>query len=309
MLKRSQSLFSYHIQAMIQSINTLCRNPFGNLMTIIVIAIALALPAFFWVMTDNLNRLTQGWQRGGHLTLYLQQNLKAPEQQLVLESIIKTQGVGQAVLKTSEEGLKELTHQEGMQDIMNYLPENPLPAVIDVTPSLTVDSEAKLDLLARQIQKDTRIAQVKLDIAWINRLNAVLGFAGKMASSLMALLALAVILIIGNTLRLSIHSRQEEIQVLKLIGAADPFILRPFLYSGIWYGLAGAIVAVFFVNIIILSLGMAMNHLAVVYQMHYPLSSLSIRQILLLVIFASILGWIGARFSVKRQLASIEPYN
>ncbi len=309
MLRKSKSLLAYHAQAATQSINLLCRKPFGTLMTIVVIAIALALPAFFWVVTDNVARLSTGWQRGGHISLYLQRALTVNEQNEVLTSVRQTQGVGQATLKSSADGLKELTGQEGMHDIMRYLPENPLPAVIEVTPSLIVDSEAKLDLLARQLQKNTQIEQVKWDMAWMSRLHAILGFAGKMANALMGILALAVVLIIGNTLRLAIHNRQEEIQILKLIGATDPFILRPFLYSGIWYGLAGAVVAIFFVNIIILSLGMAVNKLAVAYQMHYPLTGLSIGQILLLVGFAIILGWVGARFSVTRQLNAIEPYN
>jgi len=196
-----------------------------------------------------------------------------------------------------------------MHDIMRYLPENPLPAVIEILPALTVDSPAKFDLLARDLRALPEIDQAKLDMEWISRLHAFLGFAKKAANALMALLALAVVLIIGNTLRLAIHDRHEEIQILKLVGASDTFILRPFLYSGIWYGLAGAVLAVFLVNIFIFSMGIAVNQLAVVYQMHYPLSGMSIRQILLLVFFAIILGWLGARLSVKRQLASIEPYN
>jgi cell division transport system permease protein len=138
-------------------------------------------------------------------------------------------------------------------------------------------------------------------------LHALLGFAAKFADALLTLLSMAVIVIVGTTLRLAIHSQQEQIQVLKLIGAKDPFILRPFLYSGVWYGALGAVLAIFLVNIFILSLEAAINQLTVVYQMHYPLAGLSIRQILLLVLFAIILGWMGARLSVKRQLASIEP--
>lgn len=308
MLKRTQSLFVYHLQAAIQSLNLLCRKPLATMMTTVVIAIALALPALFWVFTDNLSKLTIGWQQGGHISLYLKRSTPLEDQQL-LQKIRNTQGVGQASLKSSADGLAELTQQEGMQDIMRYLPKNPLPSVIEVVPALTVDSPAKVDLLSRELQALPQVEQAKLDMEWINRLHAILGFATNAANALMGLLALAVVFIIGNTLRLAIHNRQEEIQILKLIGASDPFILRPFLYSGIWYGMAGAILAVFLVNIFILSLGIVVNQLAVVYQMHYPLAGLSIRQILLLVLFAIILGWLGARLSVKRQLASIEPYN
>ncbi|MBL7480707.1 permease-like cell division protein FtsX [Legionella bononiensis] len=308
MLKRTQSLLVYHVQAATQSFNSLCRKPLGTMMTVIVIAIALALPALFWVFTDNLGNLTIGWQRGGHISLYLKPSLSQAEQVKLLEKVRSTEGIGQATLKSSEDGLAELTQQEGMHDIMRYLPENPLPSVIEIVPALIIDSPAKLDLLSRQLKALPEVEQVKLDMEWISRLHAILGFAANLANALMALLALAVVLIIGNTLRLAIRNRQEEIQILKLIGATDAFILRPFLYSGIWYGMAGAICAVFLVNIFILSLGVVVNQLAIAYQMHYPLAGLSIRQILLLVIFAIILGWLGARLSVKRQLASIEPY-
>ncbi|MGL5741980.1 MAG: permease-like cell division protein FtsX [Legionella sp.] len=307
MLKKVQAIFAYHAQAAIHSLNLLCRKPLATVMTSVVIAVTLALPALFWVFSDNLAKVTASWQRGGHISLYLKPSLTEAEQQQALQKVRDTDGVAQVSLKSSEAGLSELTQQEGMQDIMRYLPENPLPAVVDVVPALVVDSPAKLDLLARQLQTVAQVESAKVDMEWISRLHALLGFAAKFANALLVLLATAVIVIVGTTLRLAIHSRQEEIQVLKLIGATDPFILRPFLYSGVWYGAMGAIFAIFFVNIFILSLGAAVNQLAVAYQMHYPLSGLSIRQILLLVLFAIILGWMGARLSVKRQLASIEP--
>jgi len=307
-LKKSKSLLAHHMQAASQSLNALCRKPLSTMMTVIVIAVTLSLPALFWLFTDNLSHLTLGWQHGGHISLYVKLNTSVVDEKELLQKIRKVPGVGHADLKSADQGLVELTKQEGMQDIMRYLPDNPLPSVIEITPSLTIDSPAKLDLLSRDLGALPHIEQAKVDMEWVNRLHSVFGFATKAAHALMALLALAIILIVGNTLRLAIHNRHEEIQVMKLIGATDKFIMRPFLYSGIWYGLAGAVVAVFLVNIFILSIGSAVDKLAVVYQMHYPLSSLSIRQILLLILFAIILGWFGARLSIKRQLASIEPY-
>lgn len=309
MLKKSRSLWAYHLDAATQSFNLLCRKPLANLMTVIVIAIALALPTLFWISTDNLSLLTKNWRQNSHISLYLKLDIPSTDQSKLLEKIKKMQGVGDALLKSAEEGLDELKAQEGMQDIMHYLPNNPLPPVIVVLPAITVDSPAKLDLLARDLRALPQIESAKWDMEWMIRLHAILGFAATAAKALMALLALAVVLIIGNTLRLAIQNRQEEIQVLKLVGATDSFILRPFLYSGVWYGLTGALLAVFLVNIFIFSIGFALNKLAVVYQMHYPVAGLSIRQILLLATFAIILGWLGARLSVKRQLATIEPNN
>ena len=307
MLNKLKSMLAYHLQAAVSSLNLLCYKPLATLMTMVVIAIALALPTLFWVFTDNLKHWTADWQRGGHISLYLKPNLSIVKQKELMQKIAAHEGVGVASFKSAEDGLAELLKQEGMHDLMSYLPHNPLPPVIDITPAVQIDSPAKLDLLSRQLKMFSQIDEVKIDMDWVNRLHLILGFAAKIANALLTMLALAVVLIIGNTLRLAIQNRHEEIQVLKLIGAADPYILRPFLYSGVWYGLSGALLAVFLVNIFILSLGMVLNQLAVVYQMHYPLTSLSLRQILLLVLFSIILGWLGARLSVKRQLASIEP--
>jgi len=309
MLTKLRTHLGFHVHAAVNSLNTLARKPLATTMTTVVIAITLALPALFWVFTDNLGQLTVNWQRGGHISLYLKSPLSTADEISTLARVRALDSVGKASLKSSADGLAELQSQEGMEDIMRYLPENPLPAVIEVIPALNIDTPAKLDQLYQHLKVDPQVEQAKFDMQWINRLHAILGFVAKTAHGLMALLAAAVVLIIGNTMRLAIHNRHEEIQVLKLIGATGPYITRPFLYSGIWYGLMGAVLAVLFVNIFIVSLAIAVNQLAAVYEMHYTLLGLSIRQAYLLVLSATILGWIGARLSVKRQLASIEPYN
>lgn len=307
MLAKIRVFLAYHLQAALTSFNSLYSKPLATLMTVLVIAITLVLPALFWVMSDNMHRLTVKWQHSGHISLYLKSPLPAADEAALLLRVQKATGVGRATLKSSAEGLAELQQQEGMQDVMRYLPENPLPAVIEVTPTLDVNTPIKLKQLYLQLKSYPQVDQAKLDIQWINRLQAILGFIDSLAQGLMILLALAVILIIGNTLRLAIHNRHEEIQVLKLVGAKDSFIIRPFLYSGIWYGLAGAIFAVLLVNIFMLSLTLVVNQLAAAYEMHYSLVGLSMRQISLLVLSAIILGWLGACLSVKKQLASIEP--
>ncbi|WP_019218008.1 permease-like cell division protein FtsX [Legionella tunisiensis] len=309
MLKNLRTLSAYHLQAANSSLNLLCRKPLATMMTVIVIAIALTLPTLFWVFTDNLEQLTINWQRGGHISLYLKSPLSEAEQTAFVARVRATEGVGNVVLKSPEEGLAELQRQEGMHDIMRYLPENPLPAMMDVIPALAVNTPAQMEQLFTRLKAYPQVEQAKLDMQWITKLHAILGFATKIAHALMALLASAVVLIIGNTLRLAIHNRHEEIQVLKLIGATDPYIARPFLYTGMWYSLAGAIMAVFFVNIFMLSVAVAVKQLAAAYQMHYPIMGLSVKQAYLLVIVSTMLGWLGARLSVKQQLASIEPYS
>lgn len=144
---------------------------------------------------------------------------------------------------------------------------------------------------------------------WVQRLHSVLGFIRYITDSLLVLLAVAVTLIIANTLRLALYRQQEEVSVMKLIGATDAYIIRPFLYSGIWYAVLGAVIAVLLVNIFIYGLGAAVTHWLSFYDMNYPFTGMNPRQILLLLLFSATLGWIGARFSVKRQIHFIEAFN
>jgi len=306
MLTNLRLFASYHLIAATNSFNFLCKRPVSTFMTIIVIAIALSLPTLFWVFTDNLNKLTLNWQKNGHISLYLKSPMSVAEQNKILNDVRAMSGVGLATLKTPTEGMAELQKQEGMNDIMRYLPENPLPPVIEVVPALTVNTPLLIDQLFTRLKSISQIEQGKLDMQWITRLHAILKFATKTVEALMVLLSSAVVLIVGNTLRLAIHNRHEEIQVLKLIGATDSFIIRPFLYSGIWYGLMGAILAVLLVNLFMLCVAVGVRELASAYQMHYPLLGLSVKQAYLIVFVSIFLGWLGARLSVKRQIAFIE---
>lgn len=309
MLKKLQALFSYHLQAASNSLNYLARKPLATIMTIIVIAISLTLPALFWVFTDNLDEFTMSWQRHGHISLYLKNSLSNAEEEAFLAKVRKTEGVGEVNLKTAADGLLELQKQEGMQDIMRYLPENPLPAMVDVVPLATINTPALMQQLYVRLKAFSEVEQAKIDLEWVNRIHAILNFVSKTAHALMALLASAVVLVIANTLRLAMHNRHEEIQILKLVGATDPYIARPFLYSGIWYSLGGAILAILFVNIFMLSLSLAVKQLASTYQMHYPITGLTVKQAYLIVVISIFLGWLGAKLSVNKQLASIEPFS
>jgi len=307
MLANLRSWFAFHVSAAFISLRSLGQKPIATIMTVMVIAITLVLPALFWVATDNLTQLTKNWQHGGNISLYLKTKLTKTEQEKILLEVRKVRGVSAATFKSPEEGLLELKQQEGMEDVLKYLPDNPLPAVIDVVPTIDVNSKEKLQKLYVELKSYPQVEQAKLDIQWVSRLQAILQFVTTLAHSFIILLALVVILIIGNSLRAAVHSRKEEIQVLKLIGAKDSYIVRPFLYAGIWYGLIGAILAVLLLNIFLLSLTIVVSQVAASYQMHYELLGLSLRQISWLLILAIILGWLGARVSVKRQLAIIEP--
>ncbi len=298
MLERLKAYLAYHGKAGQSSLGFIKSNLLATCMTIIVIAITLALPAVFWVFADNLQQLSGNWQRSGHISLYLD-SAQPVDTSVTLERVRATPGVESALLKLPAEGLAELQQQEGMQDIMQYLPENPLPAVIDVIPDASINTTEKNQELYQTLRSYPHIEQARFDIQWVSRLYTLLEVASKIAHGTMLLLASAVVLIIGHTLRMVIHNRQEEIQVLSFIGASRSYIIRPFLYLGVFYGIAAAVMAMILVQIIMLSIGALINQLAETYDMHYVFVGLSFGQALLLLLSAMSLGWVGARLSVS----------
>ena len=309
MLSHFKGISSQHSQAAASSFNVLCGRPVATLLTVMVIALTLTLPTLFWIFSHHLSEVTQDWQRNGSISLYLKPSLSSAEQNQLLVSVRHLPGVEDAKLKTPAEGLHELESQEGMSDILRYLPGNPLPPVIEITPNLNQKTPTELEALYDRVKALSGVEQAKLDMDWVRRLHAILGVSSALANAFMILLASVVVLIVGNTLRLAIQNRQEEIRLLKLVGASDPFIVRPFLYTGFWYGLLCGVFAVLFVNIFLLTLAVILQSLASLYHMHYPLKGLSIFEAYLIVVGSILLSWVGACISAKRQMAFIDPYN
>lgn len=308
MLASLRTRLAAHWKAAKDSLLLLGRQPIASAMTVISIASILTLPAIFLELTDNVGYWTSKWQKDEHISLYLKPDLSLDQQMVVLKQVQALPLVEHATLKTPQEGLQELSLQEGMQDVMHDLSQNPLPAVIEITPHVFHSDEARQQFYTT-LQGLNLVEQVKMDMQWLKRIEAILSFLAAMAHGLMLLLAFAVIFIIANTLRQTVYHRHEEILVLKLIGAKDSYILRPFLYSGVLYGLMSACLAILFTQLFTLKIGMAVNQLTQAFQTQYLLSGITLVQMLSLIAFAAGLGWLGACLSVKRQLVCIEPYD
>lgn len=297
-----------HWQAVTQSFNALYLQAASTLMTVMVITAALTLPALFWIFSLNIHEATQGWQKNAHVSLYLEAGLSSEKQAQLLERVRHMDGVLNASLKTPEQAMAELQQQEGMADLMKYLSSNPLPAVIDAVPVLSMNTSVSMKPFLERLNGLPYVVEVQSDLAWVTQLQAVSKGIYRITQGFMLLLAAAVVLIIVNTLRLDMHRRQQEMRVLKLIGATDAYILRPFLYAGIWYGLIGGVGAVLCVSLFLIALDAILKPLAAMYQMHYSFTGLSVTQAYLLVMTAVSLGWVGAKTAVAKQLRYIEPY-
>ena len=278
--------------------------PLGSLMTILVIAIALVVPAGLRVMVDNARALSGTWEGAADFTVYLEMAVDEPSAELLAQQIGQRDDVERAELLNRSEALTEFRAYSGFGEALDLLDENPLPHALIVRPAGT---GTDLDRLVEDLDALEETALVQLDTEWLERLRAILDLARRVVDVTTVLLGLAVIVVIGNTIRLEIGSRREEIEIVKLVGGSDGYIRRPFLYLGLCYGLGAGILAAL---IIILGLGLVASParaLMELYGSDYRLAGLSLADTAWLLSVGGFLGWAGAGIAVARHLREIEP--
>ncbi len=294
-----------HLQAMVSSLGALWRTPFASIMTLMVIAISLALPAGLYVFVNNIQSLTHEWESGAQLSLFVKDSVSDARAEKLSQEIKTYPGIKNIEFLSRDAAFAEFKALSGFSQMLDTLPENPLPPVIIVHPSFT--DPVVLEKLQQELQKVPEIALVQLDLAWVQRLSALLQLGENIVWILMLFLSVAVVLIIGNTIRLAIFNRQDEIAVIKLVGGTNAFIRRPFLYTGIWYGLFGAALAILIVHSALIALNDSIRLLASTYQSHFQVLGLGASRGLDLLFLGALLGWLGAGIFVYYHLKRIEP--
>ncbi len=299
--------FRHHQQELKKSFRELLATPATSLMTLTVLAIALALPAGLQVMLKNFKQLTPGFDHASRISLYLKLNATDTAVQKLVNNLSIRQDILHVELITPRQGLKQFETRSGFGNALQYLDKNPLPYVLTITPSASYASVETAQTLLSELKKLVLVDKAQLDLEWIKRLQAIMLLAQKAVEALGAIFALAVILVVGNTIRLAIQNRQDEIKVIKLVGATNSFIRRPFLYSGIWFGLGGAFLAWMMVMLTLQFLRQPVSHLAQTYSSNFQLQGMSINEVFILLGVGALLGWLGSWVAVTRHIHKIEP--
>jgi cell division transport system permease protein len=295
-----------HLRVLLFTLRRLLRNPGGSLLTAAAIGITLALPAGLHVLLQNISILSYSWESSVQASLFLRDTVSEDEGKQLARSLAKRPGVAGAQYISRAQALNEFRQLSGFGDALDVLQDNPLPAVIVVRPD-TDQTPGQIDQLVREFSALPGVDQARLDTAWLERLYAILDIVGLGVQIIGGLLALAIVITVGNTIRLDIQSRREEIVVLKLIGATDAFIRRPFLYAGACFGLLGGVLAWLLVSSGLWTLSGPVEKLASLYQSDYRLSGLGFEASLALLGGAMLLGWLGSWWTVARHLGEIEP--
>lgn len=297
----------HHLQALFNTLGRMARGPFSTLMTVAVIGIALALPTGMHVVLQNVQQVSQGWEDAAQISLFLRKDIASDEIAAFADEIGAMSRIAEVTVITPDQALDEFQRLSGFGDVLDALQENPLPPLIIVRPGAEFSSPAEVEVLLQRFNGRAEVDVAQLDMEWVERLYAIMEIGKRAVLVLGVLLGLAVLLIIGNTIRLAIQSRREEIVVQKLIGATNGFIRRPFLYSGFMYGLSGAVFAWLLIAGSLWLLNDPVQRLSLLYNSPFEIGGMGFVTSGSLLLAGIVLGLLGAWLAVGRHLRDIEP--
>ncbi|HZW58845.1 MAG TPA: permease-like cell division protein FtsX [Woeseiaceae bacterium] len=295
-----------HLSTLIGSLGRLARQPGATLMTVMVIAVTLALPAAMHLVVKNARAMSGNWENALDFSMYLKPGVSLGDAEQLRALIAQRADVEQVQLISADEALAEFKAQSGFGSAIDYLAENPLPHTLVVRPAPT-NTEASVVLLNEELANLPQTDFVQVDTEWVQRFLAILDIVQRAIGIGAVLLGAAIIIIIGNTIRLDIENRRDEIEVTKLIGASNAFVRRPFLYSGLWYGLGGGLLALALVGYGLYALQPAVARLSGLYGGGFELLSLGLRESLGIVAVGVLLGLSGSWLAAARHMRRIEP--
>ena len=297
-----------HQGTLAESFMRLVHYPLATLMTVMVIAIALSLPGGLYVLLKNVQSVTDNWEQQSVITLYLFPQVDDTKALALSHRLSSRSDVATVDYVSKEEGLRYFERSSGYEQILSSLPENPLPIVLKVVPkeAVNLQSLALLQSLRDQLAGQTEVEYAELDAQWLQRLANILSFGQRFVYALSSLLVIAVLLIVGNTIRMAVESRRDEVLVMKLVGATDSYIRRPFLYMGFWFGVLGG----FFATLCILALSWWVSapaeRLIELYHGGFQLQTFNADEIVLCLTISALIGVLGAWIAVNRHIAHIE---
>ena len=293
-----------HQKAAVDSLHRLFMEPLSSVMTCGVIGIAIALPLVLLLLLKNFQSLGADVDTSGSISLFMTEKNQATLHD-VAALLQRREDVESVTLITPDQALQEFEAKSGFAEALEGLDENPLPPVIEVVPA--VKDTAGVTALFEYLQTLPGLDVAQMDLQWVQRLNAAIDVATRLAVLLAVLLSAGVILVLGNTVRLAIENRRAEIVVVKLVGGTDAYVSRPFLYTGLWYGIGGGLVAVVLTMLGLWALSGPLAQLLASYDTEFSLAGPGLRGTFGVLAAAGLLGWLGALLSVMRHLKSIEP--
>jgi cell division transport system permease protein len=306
-LDKFQAYIHIHLHALFSSLGRLFRTPFTSIMTIVVMAIAISLAAGFYLLVANMQTLTSSIESSNQISLFLKPSVSDKAGQQLAKQIRKNTQLDKVVLITKQQALNEFKEYSGFGDALNILDNNPLPVVIQVLPKNTLNDLQGIEHLLTEFNQLAQVDFARMDMQWIKRLQSIMQIVQRGAVLLSVLLGLAVLLITGNTIRLELQTRRDEVKIAKLVGATYSFIQRPFLYTGFWLGFLAGIIAWSLVSIMVVIIQNPVEKLSILYDGAFNILFLNFSETFFLLATTSLLGIVGAWAVLHYQLQQIKP--
>jgi cell division transport system permease protein len=296
-----------HLQSSLFAAGRLARAPLSTAFTVLVIAVALTLPMALGLAVVSVREATGDFATAVDVTVYFKQDVPLEKAQQLAASLRERSGIASVKLVTADEALKSFREQSGFGGALDVLASNPLPHALDIRPAADAVSSDRMQSLHRFLTAWPEVELVQVDSEWVQRLNAILDLLRGVVTGAAVLLGVGVLAIVGNTVRLEIYNRRAEIEVTKLVGGTNAFVRRPFLYTGLYYGLLGAILAAVLVLVGLYLLNGPVTRLAASYGSDFRLMTPAPVDVAALLGIGGFLGLLGAWLVAARHLARIEP--
>lgn len=308
--RRVQAPFWVQIHYVLRAVwADLLKRRFGTLLTILVISVSLTIPTVSYLLWKNIHQATTQFYPESELTVYLHKTLSEEEANLVVEKIRQQAGVESLNYISRQESLNAFRDWSGFGNELDILDDNPLPAVVIVSASPEYNQSQKRNELRQNLDKIKGVQEVRLDNDWLEKLTALTWLIAYVAIFCAVLMALAVFLVIGNSIRSDVYSSQTNIEVMKLLGATDQFILRPFLYTGMIYAIFGGLLACLFSSLVIGYFTSAVKYVTDIFAVQFELHGVNVAEFLFLIIVCTLVGYIGAWLAATRHIKLLERKN
>jgi cell division transport system permease protein len=296
-----------HAHAFFSSLGRLVDSPYTSIMTITVLAIAISLASIFYIAIANFQQLAGNLEASNQISLFLRDDVSDASAKKFAESIKHNPAIQDVKLISKKQALEEFQAYSGFGEAVKALEQNPLPIVIQVLPKNTLEDGQELEKLFNTFKQSVEVDFAQMDMQWIKRLQSFMELARRSSTVLSLLLGIAVLFVTGNTIRLELHKRREEVAIAKLVGATNSFIQRPFLYTGFWIGFFAGVAAWFIVAVMMLIVKHPIEELSGLYEGDFHVLFLSYSETLALLFISSLLGVAGSWAVLSYQLQQLKP--
>ncbi len=284
-----------------RAVKDILEHRFLSVVTIITIAISILIASAFTLFFINASTIVNSWKKGIRIMVYLKPNTPKIQVTQTERNIQELQGVRDVQFISKKEALIRLKDQMRRQSsLLDNLKENPLPDAFEIRLSESFQNQKKIEKLAARLESLQPVDEVEYGQVWLGRFTNILNLFRLTGFVMGSLFLLATVLIVANTIRLVLYSRQKEVEVMRLVGATDGFIKAPFYFEGLIQGALGGIIGLgaLFVLFMFISSNMGQELTSSLFTIRF----LSWETFLGIWGCSMFVGWIGCFVSLKQFL-------